>query len=177
MLTKSWFGQHKLKVKEKLWTVFFHAEMNSNPVFSVLESDGFHVFLGLASISVVFTLIGLAHMIWKNCDFKCKCCALCKDLEKQDVNDIYGTHARGWDGEGGRILDLFWPHFFLSRRPLIVLGPTYTRGDRAEGPGLPSSLEMECGNWHIYAIFRRLLDCNLLWKAQNRFCPPLSALS
>ena len=25
---------------------------------------------------------------------------MCKDLEKRDVNDIYGTYARGWDGEG-----------------------------------------------------------------------------
>ena len=30
----------------------------------------------------------------------CTCCNLCKDLEKRDVNDIYGTYARGWDGEG-----------------------------------------------------------------------------
>ena len=64
------------------------------------ESSELYIFLGLASIPVVFTLIGLAHMIWKNCDLRCKCCALCKDLEKQDVNDIYGTYARGWDGEG-----------------------------------------------------------------------------
>ena len=89
-----------MKVKEELLAIFIHVHINLNPEFSVLESDGFHVFLGLASIPVVFTLIGLAHMIWKNCDFKCKCCALCKDLEKQDVNDIYGTYARGWDGEG-----------------------------------------------------------------------------
>ena len=27
-------------------------------------------------------------------------CTCCKDLEKRDVNDIYGTYARGWDGEG-----------------------------------------------------------------------------
>ena len=89
-----------MKVKEKLLALFIHVHINLNPEFSVLEGDEFQVFLGLASIPVVFTLIGLAHMIWKNCDLKCKCCALCKDLEKQDVNDIYGTYARGWDGEG-----------------------------------------------------------------------------
>ena len=87
-------------MKEKLLAIFIYVHINLNPEFSVFESDEFHVFLGLASIPVVFTLIGLAHMIWRKCDLRCKCCALCKDLEKQDVNDIYGTYARGWDGEG-----------------------------------------------------------------------------
>ena len=85
-----------MKVKEKLLALFIHVHINLNPEFSVLEGDEFQVFLGLASIPVVFTLIGLAHMIWKNCDLKCKCCALCKDLEKQDVNDIYLCQGVGW---------------------------------------------------------------------------------
>ena len=67
------------------------------------ESNAFHIFLGLASIPVVFTLIGCVYMIRTNCNLRDKCsvcCALCKTLEKRDVNDIYGTYARGWDGEG-----------------------------------------------------------------------------
>ena len=66
------------------------------------ESNAFHIFLGLASIPVIFTLIGVVYMSWQHCHrlskyFTCTCC---KDLEKRDVNDIYGTYARGWDGEG-----------------------------------------------------------------------------
>ena len=67
------------------------------------ESNAFHIFLGLAAIPVVFTLIGCVYMIRTNCKVKercAACCALCKPLEKRDVNDIYGTYARGWDGEG-----------------------------------------------------------------------------
>jgi len=64
------------------------------------ESSGFNIFLGLAAIPVTFTLIGLAYMCWQRCGVRCECCASCKDLEKRDVNDIYGTYARGCDGEG-----------------------------------------------------------------------------
>ena len=40
-------------------------------------------------------------MFWWNCNLKkCICCDLCKKMEKRDVNDVYGTYARGWDGEG-----------------------------------------------------------------------------
>ena len=51
---------------------------------------------------VTFTLIGLAYMSWQHCHRMGKycTCTCCKDLEKRDVNDIYGTYARGWDGEG-----------------------------------------------------------------------------
>ena len=62
-------------------------------------SNGFYIFLGLASIPVIFTIIGCVYMINTNCTCTCNC-ALCKTLEKRDVNDIYGTYARGWDGEG-----------------------------------------------------------------------------
>lgn len=65
--------------------------------------DGFYIFLGLASIPVTFTLIGFVYMSWQHCHRMskyCTCCNLCKDLEKRDVNDIYRTYARGWDGEG-----------------------------------------------------------------------------
>ena len=50
----------------------------------------------------MFTLIGLVYMSWQRCHLLCKyfTCACFKDLEKRDVNDIYGTYARGWDGEG-----------------------------------------------------------------------------
>ena len=68
------------------------------------QSNDFHIFLGLASIPVVFTLIGCVHMLRWNCHLKKKCSALfaccCKTMEKRDINDIYGTYARGWDGEG-----------------------------------------------------------------------------
>ena len=40
-------------------------------------------------------------MFWWNCNLKKGiCCDLCKKMEKRDVNDVYGTYARGWDGEG-----------------------------------------------------------------------------
>ena len=68
--------------------------------FSEPESSGFNIFLGLAAIPVTFTLIGLAYMCWQRCSVRCERCASCKDLEKRDVNDIYGTYARGCDGEG-----------------------------------------------------------------------------
>ena len=28
------------------------------------------------------------------------CCRRRKEIVKRDYNDIYGTYARGWDGEG-----------------------------------------------------------------------------
>ena len=62
-------------------------------------SNDFYIFLGLASIPVIFTIIGCVYMIKTNCTCNCSC-SLCKTLEKRDVNDIYGTYARGWDGEG-----------------------------------------------------------------------------
>ena len=39
------------------------------------------------------------------CKNKChlkpnRCRALCQDLEKEDINDTYGTYSRGWDREG-----------------------------------------------------------------------------
>ena len=49
------------------------------------------------------TLIGFAYCSWQHCNLRqrCqRCCVLCADLEKKDVNDIYGTYARGYDGEG-----------------------------------------------------------------------------
>ena len=71
----------------------------------IIDNSGandFYIFLGLSAIPVIFTLIGVAYMSWHHCHrlgkyFTCTCC---KDLEKRDVNDIYGTYARGWDGEG-----------------------------------------------------------------------------
>ena len=51
---------------------------------------------------MIFTLIGVVYMSWQRCHLLKKyfTCTCCKDLEKRDVNDIYGTYARGWDGEG-----------------------------------------------------------------------------
>ena len=70
--------------------------------FPGADSTDFYIFLGLAAIPVTFTLMGLAYMSWQHCHRMGKycTCTCCKDLEKRDVNDIYGTYARGWDGEG-----------------------------------------------------------------------------
>ena len=54
------------------------------------DSTGFLIFLGFASISVALTLLGVTYMFRKHC----KCCDLCKNSVKHDVNDIYGTYAR-----------------------------------------------------------------------------------
>ena len=45
----------------------------------------------------LLTVGGLVYMSWKLCD--CSCCCLClKDLEKKDVNQIYGDYYYS-DGE------------------------------------------------------------------------------
>ena len=47
------------------------------------------------------TIIGVIFMCKNKCHLKPnRCCALCQDLEKEDINDTYGTYSRGWDGEG-----------------------------------------------------------------------------
>ena len=64
-------------------------------------SKEFSIFLGLAAIPVLMTLVGCVYMCKTNCHLpkgKCSCC--CENREKRDVNDIYGTYARGEDGEG-----------------------------------------------------------------------------
>ena len=75
-----------------------HVPDGSNKVATT--PTAFQIFLGLASIPVVMTIIGVIFMCKNNCHLKRNCCAVCEDLEKKDINDIYGTYARGWDGEG-----------------------------------------------------------------------------
>ena len=62
----------------------------------------FQILLGLASIPVALTIIGVIYMCKTKCSLKpnCRCCALSQDVQKEDINDTYGTYARGWDGEG-----------------------------------------------------------------------------
>ena len=63
--------------------------------------NAFHIFLGLASIPVVFTLIGCFYMAWTHWGLlKKRCCPQRRNSMKEDKNDTYGTYARGWDGEG-----------------------------------------------------------------------------
>ena len=55
--------------------------------------------MGLASIPVAFTLVGLVYMCWtmKCCDLKSRC----RNVEKEDgFNPVYGTYSRGWYEEG-----------------------------------------------------------------------------
>ena len=88
------------------------------------ESSRFYIFLGLNTIPVTVTFIGLAYMCWQHCSVRCK---RCKDLEKWDINDIYGIH-RGWDGEGD-----------------------YGNGDKVyvSNPGYQSYNYMESNQWEI----------------------------
>ena len=72
-------------------------------VFAVDSDKGasptsFQIFLGLASIPVALAIIGAIYMCKTNCSLKPNCRALSQ--EKEDINDTYGTYARGWDGEG-----------------------------------------------------------------------------
>merc|ERR1719167_462885 len=63
--------------------------------------NAFHIFLGLASIPVIFTLIGCFYMAWTHWGLlKKRCCPQRRNSMKEDKNDTYGTYARGWDGEG-----------------------------------------------------------------------------
>ena len=67
------------------------------------ESVGFHIFLGLASIPVALTLVGLVYLCWTRacCNLKSKCRVWCKrTVEKEDINNDYGTYSRGWYEEG-----------------------------------------------------------------------------
>ena len=65
----------------------------------VASPTAFKIFLGLASIPVALAIIGVIYMC-KKCSLKPNCRALSQDFEKEDINDTYGTYARGWDGEG-----------------------------------------------------------------------------
>ena len=62
--------------------------------------NSFHIFLGLASIPVCMTIVGLSYMFWTN-PIKCKCCKKRESSMKMDINsDVYGTYSRGEDGGG-----------------------------------------------------------------------------
>ena len=58
--------------------------------------------MGLASIPVAFTLVGLGYMCWTTacCNLKSKCTDRGNGVEKEDINNVYGTYSRGWYGEG-----------------------------------------------------------------------------
>ena len=78
----------------------------TNDQFSNETSSGphiphaFHILLGLASIPVCMTIIGLVYMFWTN-PIKCKCCNKRESSMKMDINsDVYGPYSRGEDGEG-----------------------------------------------------------------------------
>ena len=75
--------------------------MITNQMSTFSGSSEFLVFLGLASIPVVFTLIGCVFMCYFNWGLmKKRCCPKRENSMKEDKNDTYGTYARGWDGEG-----------------------------------------------------------------------------
>ena len=96
-------------------------EYKINHYITIIDPH-FYVFLGLASIPVVFTLIGCFYMCWGNCrkcrwakkksfDYICLilgirkinfCCSCPKREQrmKEEKNDICGTYSRGSDGEG-----------------------------------------------------------------------------
>ena len=70
-------------------------------ITTVSGFNAFHIFLGLASIPVVFTLIGCVYMAWSRRSLmKQRCCPRRRNSMKEDKNDVYGTYARGWGGEG-----------------------------------------------------------------------------
>ena len=48
------------------------------------------IFVGMISIVALMTLGGLLYMCKTNCE--CQCCCKCKNLEKMDVNQIYGEY-------------------------------------------------------------------------------------
>jgi len=54
------------------------------------SSIGLFIFIGLASIPVTMTIGGLLFMCKTNCELQC--CCTCKNLEKRDVNLIYGQY-------------------------------------------------------------------------------------
>ena len=61
--------------------------------------------MGLASIPVALTLVGLVYLCWTRtcCNLKSKCSNCCKrtvTVEKEDINNDYGTYSRGWYEEG-----------------------------------------------------------------------------
>ena len=54
----------------------------------------------MMSFVVALTLVGLIYMCRTNCDFRCfDRFALCKNLEKEDINQIYGDYSFSNDGD------------------------------------------------------------------------------
>ena len=52
---------------------------------------GLIIFIGMISFVVAITMGGLIYMCKTNCEFQC-CCTCKKNLEKTDVNLIYGEY-------------------------------------------------------------------------------------
>ena len=52
---------------------------------------GLIIFIGMISFVVAITMGGLIYMCKTNCEFQC-CCTCNKNLEKTDVNLIYGDY-------------------------------------------------------------------------------------
>ena len=55
-------------------------------------------FLGMVAFLLLITLVGFIYMFKKNCHCSFSCCQCLKDLEKRDVNQIYGDYYYA-DGE------------------------------------------------------------------------------
>ena len=53
--------------------------------------------LGVNIILILNLRLFLPHLPWPGLH---PCSVHAHRMEKRDVNDVYGTYARGWDGEG-----------------------------------------------------------------------------
>ena len=81
------------RVKEEIIT-----ETDAKENRAETEAQGFFIFIGLASIPVTFTLVGLIYLCRTQFKRQRKCCSLCVSLEKKDDNPDYGTYYNP-DGE------------------------------------------------------------------------------
>ena len=56
-------------------------------ISGITSTPGFFIFIGILSFVAVLGLFGLAYL----CKYQCLCCCR-KELEKTDVNQIYGEY-------------------------------------------------------------------------------------
>ena len=83
--------------------------------FSADSEPDERIYWVLVSIPILFFLIGVFILCWNQCGllkpYYYFCCALCKKMEKEDLNTNYGTDL----DDASYVMEVFYVNVFSSQ--------------------------------------------------------------